>query len=67
MELNLATSEELIEELLSRSTFVGAVIRSEDEHTRDGQIHSNFKFSTTVPTECLPKFFEIVTGILERM
>ena len=31
MELELYSSEQLIEELLNRSTFVGIVIRSEDE------------------------------------
>jgi hypothetical protein len=42
MCLELASTEELIHELQSRTTFVGVIVRSHSEHRNAGQSHKNF-------------------------
>jgi hypothetical protein len=52
--LELASTKELIEELMSRSTFAGLVLCSEDEQRVPGQVHSNFRMYVNVtPDEAL--------------
>ena len=46
MELHLATNQELIDELIERTNFVGAVIYSMDEHRSPDQEHNNFGLKT---------------------
>ena len=53
MDLAFATNDELVRELINRSTFVGAVIRSQDEHLRNNQSHSNFGISTNLQPDLL--------------
>lgn len=45
--IDLATTEELITELLSRATFAGVVVYSPDNHRFQGQNHRNFKVMST--------------------
>jgi hypothetical protein len=40
--LEFYTAEELIKELLKRNTFVGLIVRSEQEHKIEGSIHRNW-------------------------
>lgn len=42
MPLSLCSTSELIEELINRSSFVGAVVYSADEQRNAGQRHSHF-------------------------
>jgi hypothetical protein len=42
------TTRELIEELVNRTTFVGVVVASKDEHKRPDQVHSDFDTLTTM-------------------
>lgn len=42
MSLELASTEELIEELHRRTTFVGVIVRSHSEHRNTGQSHKDF-------------------------
>lgn len=42
MSLELASTEELIEELHKRTTFVGIIVRSNAEHRAEGQSHKDF-------------------------
>ena len=47
MTLEFATTQELLEELMNRETFVGMIIHSEDENKSQSQVHENFRFYTT--------------------
>lgn len=51
MDLELATTQELIDELLGRKTFVGFVAFSEDDHKFAGQTHKNFRTITNMNPE----------------
>lgn len=42
------TTQELIEELVNRTTFVGVVVASKDEHKHQNQVHSDFNTFTTM-------------------
>lgn len=42
MSIELASTQELIEELMRRSTFVGIILCSPHQHVNDNQIHSHF-------------------------
>jgi len=45
--IDLATNEELLEELFNRSTFAGALVYSPVNHRFQGQNHKNFRLLTT--------------------
>ena len=47
MELELATTEELIAELINRRTFVGLIMYSLDERKFTDQVHEKFKLVST--------------------
>jgi hypothetical protein len=53
MELAFATTEELVAELISRTTFVGAVIQSAMEHRSPNTVHSHFQISTNLDDNSL--------------
>jgi hypothetical protein len=40
--LDFYTSEELIKELLKRPTFIGILIKSDQEHKIEGSVHKNW-------------------------
>lgn len=42
------TTRELIEELVNRTTFIGVVVASKDEHKHSNQVHSDFDTLTTL-------------------
>lgn len=63
-DLELVSTRELIKELLSRSTFVGAIIWSSDQHIKDGQGHQNFNVSTSVENESLLHLLDNVSNRL---
>lgn len=46
MELDFATNEELIQELMSRKTFVGFILKSQDEQKFPEQVHNKFDLFT---------------------
>jgi hypothetical protein len=48
MSLEFHTNEELIKELIGRSTFTGLILRSEDEHRSNEQIHQDFEIYSTI-------------------
>jgi hypothetical protein len=45
-ELELATTDDLIRELMSRKTFVGFVLKAQEEHKDPKQIHRGFDLYT---------------------
>jgi hypothetical protein len=45
--IDLATNEELLQELFHRNTFAGAVVYSPDNHRFPGQQHKEFMVLTT--------------------
>jgi len=46
MEIELATTEELVLELMSRKTFVGLILKSQDEQRSPEQVHEKFDLYT---------------------
>jgi hypothetical protein len=48
MDLAFATTEELVMELIGRTTFVGAIVQSTTEHRGPQTVHSNFQISTNL-------------------
>lgn len=61
LDLALFTAEELANELVRRSTFVGAIIWSQDDHRRDGQTHKKFRVVTNLADE------DQLAGLLGRL
>lgn len=51
MDLQLATTKEIVGELLGRKTFAGVVLVSPEEHRHEGQIHNHFELFTAADTE----------------
>lgn len=49
--LELATSQQLIEELMGRHTFAGLVLFSPEEQIHDDQHHSEFRLVTKTTAE----------------
>jgi len=49
--LAFCTTDDLIEELVNRTTFAGLIICSVDEHKFAGQQHPNLKLMTTADAE----------------
>ena len=56
--LELFTSKELIEELFNRSTFVGVLITSNEEHRYDFQVHNSYSAYSTVPLDQISNLLE---------
>lgn len=50
MSLQYCTNQELINELFSRSTFIGVLVASNHQHLRDDQIHDDYSLYTRIPT-----------------
>lgn len=50
-ELELASTEELIQELMKRTTFAGMVLYSPEEHRKQDQMHSEFRLLTAASAE----------------
>lgn len=50
-ELELATTEEIVQELMKRSNFIGAIVWSPVQHRFPGQIHNDFRLYTTLNQE----------------
>lgn len=48
MDIEFATTEELITELIVRATFVGAIIHSTTEHRSPDMVHCHFQISTNL-------------------
>lgn len=48
MDMEFATNQELINELVHRSTFVGCVICGNEEQKFAGQIHKDFRLTTNM-------------------
>ena len=46
-DIEIATTEQLIEELFSRPTFVGVLIHSTEQHRADGQKHADWVVRST--------------------
>lgn len=65
-ELELHTTDELIQELLSRSTFIGVIIYAADEHRSDEQIHDDFRLYSTTDEEGTLKILQHGVHVLNR-
>ena len=48
MSLEFCTNEELIKELIGRSTFLGLILCSENEHRAKKQVHQDFEIYSTI-------------------
>lgn len=59
MDIEIATNQELIDELNQRQTFAGIIISSENEHCFDGQIHNQFRLQSRIDQEDVAKILEI--------
>jgi len=66
MELELASTQELIEELSKRTTFVGMIIWSPDEHRVPGQCHDDFRMFTSINTDGTLKILEDAKASVEK-
>jgi hypothetical protein len=64
MELELATNQELIDELINRKTFVGMVVSSRDQHKFVSQIHHDFRITTNLPKEQTVQLMRRLTPVL---
>lgn len=51
VQLELSTTEELLHELFSRTTFAGVLISSPVAHREHGQVHSRFDLRTSADLE----------------
>lgn len=65
MSIEFATTNELIAELLNRTTFVGIIIHSMDENRDPDMFHKSFQISTTLSSENLSKLLSHVTHFVE--
>lgn len=64
MDLELATTEELIKELYNRKTFAGAIVYSTQEHTLPTTPHDEFKLLFTIhPDDLLTLLNEAIEAI----
>lgn len=50
-DLQLATNDELIEELWNRGSFAGIVLQSRQNQKFSGQVHGDFRMMTTSDRE----------------
>lgn len=64
-DLSLASTEELIEELFRRKTFVGVLIYSPASQKFDDQIHNDLNLYTTLNRDCSVKILEYGIESLE--
>jgi hypothetical protein len=60
MDIEFATTEELISELTSRTTFVGMVIYSAVENRSPETVHNNFQIKTNIAP---PDAFQVINHI----
>jgi hypothetical protein len=58
-DLELASTEDLIEEIFKRKTFIGVLIYSPDAQKVKGQNHPELKLYTTVAREFAEQMLEI--------
>lgn len=65
MELELATTEELVLELMSRKTFVGFVLKSQDELKDPQHEHTKFDLYTMSNRENTLQMLEQAITILK--
>ena len=66
MELEFASTPDLIKELMNRQTFVGLIICSEDENKHDTQCHEKFKFYSTSDIESTLAMLRIAVQMLKE-
>ena len=59
-ELEFATTEDMIKEIMKRNTFAGIIIYSENQHFAHGQTHDNFKVYSSVCDQNTVKLLELV-------
>lgn len=59
------TTQELIEEIVNRTTFVGVVIQSDQEHKNSAQVHDNF--NTFASLESPDKVVAVLTKVADRI
>lgn len=58
MELELATTKEIISELLARKTFAGIIIVSPEQHLREEQVHNCFDLFTAADVDTTIEILE---------
>lgn len=66
MTLELATTEELLAELMGRQTFAGLVLYSPEAHKFDGQMHEGFKLLTPANEEDTIRLLESAIEIVKQ-
>jgi hypothetical protein len=66
MTLELATTEELIAELLGRTTFAGLILYSPEAHKFNGQVHEGFKLLTPANEEDTIRLLEAAIEIVKQ-
>lgn len=66
MDIEFASTKELIQELRKRSTFAGLILWSPDEHREDGQTHSDFQLFTSVDDEQSVKLLELASHSIKN-
>jgi hypothetical protein len=67
MTLEFTTTDDLIQELIKRKTFVGLILHSESEQRFAGQIHNDFRLYTTVQMEETLQMLENTVHELKRV
>jgi hypothetical protein len=63
--LETCGTKDLIDELISRKTFVGVIIYSNNEHKHEDQIHQDFDLKTSFQKEDAVKLLEVGLDILK--
>jgi hypothetical protein len=66
MDLQTATVEEIMEELFNRTTFVGVVVYSTQDHKTIDQMHSNFKVVTGMDADTTAALMQIALGQVQK-
>lgn len=65
MDLAFFTTDEIVRELMSRPTWIGAVIQSQDQHRKVGQRHGDFEICTNLPQDTLMGILGSIMADLE--
>lgn len=66
MTLELATTEQLIGELMRRTTFAGIILYSPESHKFNGQMHQDFRLLTPADQEDTIRLLETAIETLRQ-
>lgn len=65
-DIELATNQELIQELMKRTTFAGVIICSESEQRMPTQVHESFRLYTTGDNETTETMLGIALNCIKE-